>query len=93
MSEKLLELSSVVNVLSRTVGDLENQRQAHELRNQVTNALLHALLTTLPDAQRAEVGRSFRAQAQLLGQGATASGKAALKRAIAEAERLFFELG
>lgn len=88
MSEKLLELSSVVNVLSRTVGDLEKQRQHNETRSLVMSALVVSILETFPEDRRREVARNFRSAATALVEASTATGRAALRKEIADVERM-----
>lgn len=88
MSEKLLELSSVVNVLSRTVGDLEKQRQNNETRSQVLGALVLAILNSFPKEQRAEIARNFQSAAAALLNASTNTGRAALKKEISEVQKL-----
>ncbi|HVT34923.1 MAG TPA: hypothetical protein VHE37_05045 [Nevskiaceae bacterium] len=88
MSEKLLELSSVVNVLSRTVGDLEKQRQSNETRSLVMSALMMALINTLPEERRAEVAKNFSSAADALMQASTSAGRAALQKEIASIHKM-----
>lgn len=88
MSEKLLELSSVVNVLSRTVGDMEKQRQNNETRSQVLNTLVIAVLSALSHEQRAEVTRNFESAAKALIEASTRTGRDALKKEIADVQKL-----
>lgn len=87
MSEKLLELSSVVNVLSRTVGDIEKQRQANETRSLVMSALVAAIVGGLPPERRAEIARSFDSAAKALLDASTAAGRQSLKKEIAEVQK------
>ena len=82
MSEKLLELSSVVNVLSRTVGDMERQRQNNETRSMVMSALVGAILNALPDERRAEVVKNFESAAQALIEASTSASRQQLKNEI-----------
>lgn len=89
MSEKLLELSSVVNVLSRTVGDMETQRQNNETRTLVMNALAVAILNALPPDRRAEAARNFESAAAALIASSTSTSRNALKKEIADVQRLF----
>lgn len=88
MDDKLLELSSVMNVLSRTVGDTEKQRQANETRSQVVSALLIAVINALPPDRRTEVARNFESAAAALLQAATNAGRASLSREIADIRKI-----
>ena len=88
MSEKLLELSSVVNVLSRTVGDMEKQRQNNETRSQVMSALMLSIVNALPGDRRAEVARLFHTTATALLEASTQTGRVALKKEIAGVQKL-----
>ena len=88
MSEKLLELSSVVNVLSRTVGDMEKQRQSNETRALVLNTLVLAVANALSREQRAEVIRNFDSAAAALVEASTRAGREALKKEIADVQKL-----
>jgi len=88
MSEKLLELSSVVNVLSRTVGDLEKQRQNNETRSMVLGALVLSILNSFPKEQRAEITRNFQTASAALLETSTNSGRAAFKKEIADVQKL-----
>lgn len=88
MSEKLLELSSVVNVLSRTVGDLEKQRQNNETRSLVLNTLVISILNSLSREQRADVTRNFHSAAAALVEASTRTGRDALKKEIADVQKL-----
>lgn len=91
MSEKLLELSSVVNVISRTVADLEKQRQQNETRSSVQGALVVALYQALTPAQRSLALKSFTSTAQSLLDAGTSASRTALKKEIAEVERLLMQ--
>lgn len=88
MSEKLLELSSVVNVLSRTVGDMEKQRQSNETKSQVLTALLVSVIQAMSADQRAEARRNFQSATAALINASTRSGRDALKKEIADAQKL-----
>lgn len=88
MSEKLLELSSVVNVLSRTVGDIEAQRQNNETRSLVLNALVVAILNSLPPDRRAEAARNFESAAAALMASSTSASRTALKKEITDVLKL-----
>lgn len=88
MSEKLLELSSVVNVISRTVADLEKQRQQNETRAIALNALVMAMLNALPSESRAEALRNFHAAAEGLLATATPTSRNALKKELEDVQRL-----
>lgn len=88
MSEKLLELSSVVNVISRTVGDIEQQRQNNETRALVHNALLMALYNSLPPEQRLQVSRAFDSAAEALLLSSTRASRDALRKEITDIQRM-----
>jgi hypothetical protein len=88
MSEKLLELSSVVNVLSRTVGDLERQRQNNETRSMVLAALVRSIVRSMPEDRRAEIAANFDDAAKALLAAATNTAKQSLKNEIASAQRM-----
>lgn len=88
MSEKLLELSSVVNVISRTVGDIEQQRQNNETRALVHNALLMALYNVLPPEQRLQVSRSFDSAAEALLLASTRASREALRKEITDIQKM-----
>ncbi|HUP93105.1 MAG TPA: hypothetical protein VM074_12735 [Solimonas sp.] len=84
MSEKLLELSSVVDVLSRTVADLEKQRQLHQVRSAVVTALMHSIVESMPPEQRARVAEAFAAAGATLLALSTPAGRTALERELAD---------
>ena len=88
MSEKLLELSSVVNVISRTVGDIEQQRQNNETRALVHNALLMALYSSLSPEQRLQASRAFDSAAEALLQTSTRASREALRKEINDIQRM-----
>lgn len=88
MSEKLLELSSVVNVLSRTVGDMEKQRQNNETRSQVMSALMLSIVNALPGDRRAEIARIFNTTAAALLEASTQTGRVTLQKEIAGVQKL-----
>jgi hypothetical protein len=92
MSEKLLELSSVVNVLSRTVADLEKQRQQNETRMALMQALAHSIIGVLSSEQRGELSRKLDAAVSVLMAQATPAGRAILKREIAEVQAQIAQL-
>lgn len=88
MSEKLLELSSVVNVLSRTVGDMEKQRQNNETRSVALSTLLIAVVNALPAEQRALVAKNFESAAAALLQSSTNTARKALKKEIGDLQKM-----
>ena len=92
MSEKLLELSSVVNVLSRTVADLEKQRQQNETRIALMQALVQSVVGALTREQRTDVARNFETASSVLLAHATPASKPALKKEIADAQNLLRQL-
>jgi hypothetical protein len=89
MSEDLFELSSMVNVLSRTVGDLEKQRQDMETRSAALNQLVLAILNALPAENRAEARRNFDAACEGLLAHTWPARRQALQREIAALQQLF----
>lgn len=91
MSEKLLELSSVVNVISRTVGDIEKQRQNNETRLLVMSALLSAVVNAFPKERRTEILRNFDSAATALLEASTSAGRSAMKKEIAGVYKMLGE--
>jgi hypothetical protein len=88
VSGDLFELSSMVNVLSRTVGDLEKQRQDIETRSAVLNQLVLAVLNALPAERRADALQQFASACRGLLEDATPTRRQALQREIAALQRL-----
>lgn len=88
VDDKFLELSQVMNVLSRSVGDIEKQRQINETRSHVLSALVIALVNALPPDRRIEVAKNFESAAAALLQASTSAGRASLQREISDIRKI-----
>lgn len=88
VDDKFLELSQVMNVLSRSVGDIEKQRQINETRSHVLSALVIALVNAMPPDRRTEVAKNFESAAQAMLQASTSAGRASLNREIADIRKI-----